>query len=394
MPTIHRAAHALGAAALLLAAATAAPCQGADLPALNSLRPTASPAFVLLGVSPTEVTRPTSMPDLGLDVASVARTFSSVPQNYALEASPFWLRGHSGLSWQNDTTRSIGQSVARTLGISVATAETGTALVPRTGVAFGLRTMLLSGHIPAAVRDTLARLGTYLASEGALFERYAAPQRALDDAWASAELARIGTLPATDKPAALRAFQEANEARKAQRRAIVEQNAAYRSEVAAGRKRFDGFAMRREGAMLEVAAGSTWDFAGRDWQTGQLGRAGVWATYSCEGCVLAGGAPVTPLVLVRYTHARSDDANVLDAGGRLILSGGRYDLSAEGVARSFLGKDTPTLYRVAGIFDYQVQQNLWLLASFGRDYQTAAQGSLVAQLGLKFNFAQARYATP
>jgi len=391
MSMIPRAAHALGAAALLLATGTAALCQAPELPALNSLRPTASPAFVLLGVSPTEVTRPTSMPDLGLDVASVARSFSSVPQNYALEASPYWLRGQGDLSWQKDADRSVGQSIARTLGISIATAETGTELVPRTGVAFGLRTMVLSGHIPAAVRDTLQRLGAYLAGEGALFERYAAPQRALDDAWASAELARISALPATDRPAALRAFQEANEARKAQRRAIVEQNPAYRSEVAAGRKRFDGFAMRREGAMLEVAAGSTWEFAARDWQTGQLGRAGVWATYSCEGCVLAGGAPVTPLVLVRYTHARAGDENVLDAGGRLILSGGRYDLSAEGVARSVLGKDTPTLYRVAGIFDYQVQQNLWLLASFGRDYQTAAEGSLVAQLGLKFNFAQARY---
>jgi hypothetical protein len=304
------------------------------------------------------------------------------------------LRGRGGLTWQQDTTRSVGQSIARTLGISVATAEAGTELVPRTGVAFGVRAMVLSGHIPAGVRDTLARLGTYLAGEGALFERFAAPQRALDDAWASAELARIGTLPATDRPGALRAFQEANNARIARRREIVEQNPAYRSEVAAGRKRFDGFAMRREGAMLEVAAGSTWDFAGRDWQTGQLGRVGAWATYSCERCVLAGGAPVTPLVLVRYTHARDGDVNLLDAGGRLILTGGRYDLSAEGVVRTAPGTDTPTLYRVAGIFDYQVQQNLWLLASFGRDYQTAAQGSLLAQLGLKFNFAQARYATP
>ena len=392
MHTLRTAALLAATAALVLAAPRNAAAQG-GLPDLNSLKPSASPAFVLLGVSPTDVVRPSSLPDVGLDVASASRSFTSLPQNYALEASPFWLRPRKALTWQADTARSVGQSLSRTLALSVATAQLGTADAPRTGVAGGFRTMLLSGHLSAATRDTLEQLARYLASEGALFERYAAPQRAVNDAWAAAELARIAAIAdATDRQAQMQAFRVSNEARKTALVAAVTQNPAYQAEVEEGRRRFQDFALKRQGAMVEVAAGGAWGFADQVWQSGRLEKAGAWVTYGCQDCVLAGATQVTPLVLVRYTRPGGGALDMLDAGGRLVMEGGRFDLSAEGVVRGFLGTSAPKAqFRVAGIFDYQVNPALWLLASFGHDYQSTARGSLIAQLGLKFNFARQRY---
>ncbi|MDB4950921.1 MAG: hypothetical protein JWM27_3570 [Gemmatimonadetes bacterium] len=396
------------AAAAGLSLALAAPlpatlaAQADSLPGLNSLKPSSAPAFVLLGAAPSEVARPTTPTDVGLSLARAAKSLGTVPQDYALEASPYWLRGHANLTWRADSARTLRQSLARTLAFSVASAELGAvdsaAGTPvRTGVAFGLRTMLMSGHYSAATVSALHALEIATGREGAVHEKYAAAQNAADEAWVAAQVAAIGAMTdAAQKQAAMVAFRAENSARINRRDDAVLANPAYQAEVAALRRPFQNLSMKREGSMLEVSAGASWAFPGRVWQAGRMDRVGAWATYSCESCLVAGGTvPITPLATVRFYHQGGGEPDVLDAGGRLILAGGRFDLSAEGVVRSFLGAGAPkALYRVAGIFDYQVQENLWLLSTFGRDYRSATEGSLIAQLGVKFNFARQRYKAP
>jgi hypothetical protein len=49
-----------------------------------------------------------------------------------------------------------------------------------------------------------------------------------------------------------------------------------------------------------------------------------------------------------------------------------------------------------GIAEYRVTSGTWIVASFGKDRQKMATTSdtLVAQLGLSFNFSKARYQFP
>lgn len=377
-------------AVLLLAApgGSGLAAQQGALPDLGSLKPTSAPAFVLLDVSPTSVERPSEAADLAFSLANSSSLLTRVPQNYALELSPYWLRLRPALTWQADDDRSPVEALARTLSFSAATAELGTDASPLTGLALGGRAQLMSGRYSAETRQTLRALEDSLAAQGGLQLRMANPELQELDAWLREQLAR----PDPDRAGIRQEYL-------ARRTAIYDRVLAspdYQERVAKMRSAFDNLALRREGPMLEFAGGASWGFPGATWEKGALRRWGGWASYSCEGCVRWQGAtPMTPVAVVRYLGGGDGDSlgSTLDLGGRLIAGNARYSASVEGVYRQFVGDDAPdALYRLAGIMEYQVGQDLWLRASFGRDYQTEREGSLIAQFGLKFNFADRRYA--
>jgi hypothetical protein len=382
--------------ALPVLAALLAALSGSDLaaqqepalPDLGSLKPASAPAFILLDVSPTAVERPSEAADLAFSLANRSSMLSRVPENYALEFSPYWLRPRPALTWQADSSRSLGAALARTLSLSAATAELGTGDAPLTGVALGGRAQLVSGRHSTETRRALRALEDSLAAEGGLLLRMANPDLQSLEAWLREQLAQPDAAPAQIRQEYL-----------ARRTAIYDRvmaSADYQARVARMRSAFDNLALRREGPMLEVAGGASWGFPGGTWDRGSLRRWGAWASYGCERCVQwQGGTPFTPVAVLRYLGGEQGDSlgNALDFGGRLILGSARYSASVEGVRRQFVGDGAPDArYRLAGIMEYQVGQDLWLRASFGRDYQTEREGSLLAQFGLKFNFADQRYA--
>lgn len=357
-------------------------------PDLSSLKPTSAPAFLLLNVSPSEVERPSTPADLAFSLVNGTGLLSELPENFALESAPYWLTTHETLRWQDDDDRSTIESIARTLSFSFATAEIGDEDAPVTGLSFGGRTMLLSGRYSQATRDSLEAMASALAKEGSLNHRISAEQRANLDLW----LFQARSVAQTD------AAREAIRQEYIQRRnAIDDQVLAspeYQREAKALRERFDDVALRRVGHMLEIAGGAAWGFPDRVWESGKLRRWAAWASYGCEGCaVFAGGTPITPVLMVRYLGGDDDvDGDVVDIGGRLIVSDPRYGFSVEGVWRQFMGDDpAEDLYRIAGTFEYQVREDMWLQATFGRDQDASLAGSLLAQLGFKFNFAETRY---
>jgi hypothetical protein len=151
----------------------------------------------------------------------------------------------------------------------------------------------------------------------------------------------------------------------------------------------------REGPLLEIAGAAAWAFPRDRWDSGTLDRLGLWATYSCEACRFLDDTPagITPMLLLRYLrNLEGPDTETIDAGGRLAVSGARFGLSAEGVRRAFVGGSTMSpLWRVVGTVEFEVSDDAWILASFGRDSRTPTEGDLVARFGLKFNFVSDRY---
>ena len=144
-----------------------------------------------------------------------------------------------------------------------------------------------------------------------------------------------------------------------------------------------------------VAGGAAWRYPEGVWDRGRISRFGVWTTLSYEGEPL-GKMTFTPVAVVRFLGQRGDStSNVVDAGTRLVLSSETYSASVEGVVR--LPLDEPgsqNLYRIAGILDYRLAEKTWLSLTFGRDYQSSREGSLIAQLGVKAHFARDRYQPP
>ena len=158
-------------ALLTFAAGAAAPlmAQSGDAgPAFNSWRTPVSPAFVILGIAPTVVERPNTPADLAFSVLNRSAAFTSLPRDIAIEISPYWLIKHPTLTWQADTVRGLGSSIARTMTISFATAELGTTARPITGLALGFRAAPFSGRLSQTSITRLRELGDRLGDESKL----------------------------------------------------------------------------------------------------------------------------------------------------------------------------------------------------------------------------------
>ncbi|MEX2283836.1 MAG: hypothetical protein WEE89_15230 [Gemmatimonadota bacterium] len=364
------------------------------VPELSALKPTAAPAFMLLGVSPTSIERPSSPADFGLMLVNRTERLSTIPEEFAVELSPFWLRRHPDLTWRADTARTIEQSIIRTLTWSAATAEIGNELAPQTGVAVGGRFMMLSGQLTRASKETLIALEQSLAAEGGLKNRMAAARLKILDDSLRVRLQAAQQLSDAQRQTAIAAAVQMHSVAAAALDAQILADPAYQDSIAEGRKRFENIALEREGPMLEIAAAAGWAFDNRIWDQGGFERWGVWSSLSwARSTAMPDGAKLTPVVLLRYTANRSDaQPDYLDAGARLILHDDRYAVSFETVLSSPTGEGVAErLYRVAGVLEYQLRKDAWAIATFGRDHNTTTEGSLIAQLGLRLQFAGERY---
>jgi hypothetical protein len=341
----------------------------AEPPVLGSLRTPPSPAFTVLGIEPSAVERPTTPSDVAMSFVSKFRQ-STLPKDYAFEASPYWLVGQPGLSWRSDVSRNVAQSITRTLSLSVATADTGTNNSPLTSLGVGVRSLLSSGRMTAATEQALADLEQTLSETGDVFLRLVgeAGLDALDVRLANGTITVAGY-----------------ERQKQQIAALVLESDEYKNAMA----RAEDIAARREGFFLEVAAGFVWDFAGGTWQSRAFRKRGVWATPSYEF-----GAWNLLGVLRYLDETETPDRDAFDWGGRAIYSSADYALSVEYVERSPLHQ-TPAVrrsHRLVGVAEYRVSPATWVIASFGKDRQkTGTTHTLVAQLGLAFSFSKDRY---
>ena len=358
---------------------------GSEPPAFNTIRTPASPAFTLLGLAPTAVERPNTIADFALAIAKSVKDLETVPQNFSIEASPYWLRGHPSLKWDAEIDRTLGQSLARTFALSVATAETGKKDAPVTSLAVGVRSAILSGHLSEA---TVQRIRT-LESNLSLLARVYLLELNKRAEEVDAELLRKIAAAKTEE-ARQAAVAEHKEAMAAIAEATTNSK-QYRESPEFKRvsKMMDDFAAAREGLMLEVAAAGRWAFANAEWSSHDFNRRSLWATpsYVTQSWSVVGVA--------RYIADDARAATTMDWGGRAIISRDRYGWSLEYVRRFFPRLDAlHSQYRFVGIADYEVRNGTWLTVTFGRDHNSSEKGGLVAQLGLAFNFAQDRFLKP
>jgi len=365
-------------------AARAVAQSGEAGPAFNGLRTPVSPAFVLLGIAPTEVERPNTPADLAFSVLNRSAAFTSLPRDVALEISPYWLVGHPTLSWQDDANRGVGTSLARTMTVSFATAELGTTARPITGLALGLRAAPFSGRLSDSSKARLRALGARLTSESAMLAALMAERQQALIGELQRELRASRTKD--DSAAATARFNTAN-TQLAQRQMSSED---FKAAVDSTDQLFSDLALVREGFVLEVAAGAAMQAPGGAADSAKLARWGVWVTAGYEG-------PALSFVFVNRFLASTVDSisDAVDLGMRIVYTTGRYALSAEGSFRSFTERNAPAnQYRFAALVDFELQKGLWITGTFGRDYSAAAPGSFIAQIGVSLNVAGERIAIP
>lgn len=384
---------------LLVSAALAATLRAEpvpeELPSFNETRTPTSPAFTLLGIAPTAVERPTTPSGVAFAVLDSTDDLSTLPKAAALEFSPYWLASHPDLTWRKDETRTPWESFLRTFTVSAATAQTGEEDAPVTSLAFGGRGSLWSGRLSTRAHDRLTALEATLKVEAGLFDEFRERLLAARRAELTSLLAvRLAAAPSeTERDRALAEFAREFEKAKQDARPTVEADAGYKAAVAKARKAAEEAAEDeavslsgdREGLFVEVAGGGAWDFPDASWDARTLRQWGVWLTPSYV-------QPSWSAVgVARYLKkGGAEEGSSLDLGARLIYYRERYAVSAEYLRQ--IGRDgVASGDRFAGLFDYEVASGTWATVSVGQGLTPEGARTVVAQIGLAFNFSTKRY---
>ncbi|MEP6833461.1 MAG: hypothetical protein ABJB74_08705 [Gemmatimonas sp.] len=382
----------LGIPLVLLSAGTAvAQSAATEAPEISSLRAPASPAFFLLGASPTEIARPQTPADFAFAIANQGAGLKTLPTNLAVEASPYWARSRPTLTWQSDTQRSLKSSLARTFAISVGTAEKGKDSTASTAFGVGFRFMPISGKLSQATIGKLNALELAAGKQAGIYNRY------LLEAQKSVMARRSAAIAACNGDRTC--IAETSNTFAPQLEAVAQgvlSNPQYAQDIKAAMKDIESFAMAREGLTWEIASGATWDFKNGAWNAAKRGRIGAWTTVGYEGANLGKSVTVSPLVVGRYLREDSTNTlNIFDVGAQLVMSSPNFSLSAELVRRNWSGTNAPdAANRVVGMGEYKLRENAWLFVAFGKDYDEAAADSFISKFGLSLSLKKERYAKP
>jgi len=299
--------------------------------ALNDLRTPSAPGFVILGVEPTSVERPMTPRSFAVSLASAAINPDALPRDYAIEASPYWLMPHDDLTYEDFYLNNALKNFYRNLSVSIAISKseaTADSLAADTRMGFGFRTLLFRGHDSQKIGEAL---------------------EAMLDGKTRAEEDSIA-----------REIKTMVENRK-------------------GNQPF--------GFSLEAAGAVALRYPGNDTEKGRAYRGGCWVTPTYRS---ASHAQIQYLGVFRWLMEDGVKPRY-DLGFRFLwLATERLSMSAEYISRFGQIPDTEKedTYRIAGVVDYHLDADMYLTATFGKNFQENAEGrdDLIARLGISFDF--------
>ncbi len=409
--------HGMASVGIVLAASLSASALGrAQAPAaaprvieLDNFRTPTSPAFTLLGVAPTAVARPTTPRAFATDLLSATNRGTVIPNSYALEVAPYWLRSHPALEYAAYANQTAAQSMAQSFSLSFAmTRPDSVSETSASQVAVGFRVLPVSGRVSARFRALDTALTTEQRKRIPVIRDQADALDSIDEA--TAVIARLTTDLAAVAPgdsarrASLRAQMTAVGRRRDDAKVSEAKATAALSTQADSMRSLatamGGVGAERVGVFIEFAAAAVASYPGNTFEGGKMSRLGVWGTlgYRLESPHL------DFLSVFRYVrNAAQVDQNALDAGARVLWSHDQLGISAEWVSRTAYKVSDATdgdaatrsltftsSRRVVGIVDYRVRDELYVTMSFGQDYKALgeARHPLVAALGMQFLYGK------
>jgi hypothetical protein len=320
----------------------------------DKLRTPDSPAFVILGVSPTEIQRPTTPKALAVALSGFVTGQDpsiSIPESFALEVAPYWLFSHPDLDLQTYRDDHLMRPI-RTFSISVGTSQTA-----RTDE---MEVDHTDSDLALGVRTTLFQTG----------DQDACTKKATDIA--------MGAVLSAEE---LKEVTNAGPNGAAKHKEIIERNLK--------RLKADSNCV----ALITSSRGFSIDLAGaidiRAIDSKLTREATSFAGYSVWTNASYDRPSFSGVAMGRL--AGHDDGmdlqHVLDAGLRGIFKHTDYALSAEGlVRRRFTDDDDKTTYKVDVTIEYQLADSTWLSLTFGKSFAFAPD-----EVGQLFSLANVQF---
>ena len=338
----------------------------------DKLRTPDSPAFVILGVSPTEIQRPTTPKGVATTMGGFASGADvTIPKNYALEVAPYWLFAHPDLDVRH-YRQDRWQRLYRTFSVSLGTAQATRTTMDAMGMAvshtdsdlgIGARTILWQDGSEDECTKQANAYGEQLASAVLLSE---------------AEKEAIEKAHPFGKPGYDEAIQQTQQAKADQ---AVKSFAKTPTCVAA--------AASAKGLSVEAAGALDVHFADSKVTRGNtsLIAHAVWlsASYDFDNLAIAG--------MVRYgsRDTTTGRQRVLDGGVRGIYKAKTFALSSEGLVRYRMdAPDDRSTYKVDVSVEYEVRGDTWISMALGKNFSFAPGdvGSLFSLANLKFGLGK------
>jgi hypothetical protein len=394
-----------------------------DIPDFDKIRTLDSPAFTLLGVSPSAIDRPTTPKQLTASLGGfLAEGGVAIPKNLAVEFSPYWLISHPTVTAEayqgRGTLMQFLQNI--TISIGTSTAVRGDEMAAMTtadahtdsSLAAGARTFFDITAKPVActkadIEELRKLAGSTTVTDGpeglAINARLAlaGQEKELADRELAAKFSKLDederrtTRVAVDIIKDRGAIAVGIERAKKAADVIVGLNEEYKSlkvtRVRAMKEKLakvctDGSETARQGLVAELAVAASELFLDGSTSDHHYGNGAIWATLAYErpgwtGLAVARGRSL------KVTGSERD--RFFETGLRLIRSKDSYAASIELMMRA-----PTTTYRVAAALDYHLQDNTWLTFSFGRDFASGEGGSLFSLANIKFGIGDPEIVPP
>lgn len=333
-----------------------------------------SPAFEVLGVSPSSIARPGSARELAISFLSSSKEGDSTfPRNLALEFSPYWWSDHPDLTWEEfNKDSNIGANLEQTFAISFATSETSFKKndldVEGTGLGLGFRTSFRKGQPSKKAFVAKTQMENLFAD--------------------------ISENVIPDDPTTLPKDEKGNP--------IIELNKTVLNKIKSAQDTFRKANLNRVGWRLELASAASFNFPEDKWDDGEFKNAGVWlntAYRTDEGSFLDN---LDFLGVFRYLWNDADDGSfsTFDLGARIIWISQNdeipFSVSGEYVYRLVSDGDREDSDKLTLIGEYRVNETWSLFASFGKDFDPDFKGDedFVALFGINIGYGEGPVVAP
>lgn len=387
---------------------------------VDLLKVPASPAFIILGIQPTEIERPSSPTDFLLSIQNATQDFNTLPRDYAVEFNPFWTFGIDSdnftmakFNGDQSIWKNIAQSTTLSIGTTPFEVNDSSEI---TSMGLGLKFSLLRGEL---AKDKNSELGQ--------------KQQAINNAVNDLKIKSIEEYKENDKEYKKQEAKLKKQLKKLKNTESTKEKEAINKEIQIHQdsmttmvsnymKKADTFeeienqlkqdkeefneilsseeeTLERQGFKLDIAGAIALDFPGELINDGKLRKSGAWITGGQEW------EEWSLLFSGRYFHEKEQnyaqydftqaENNMLDFGGKLVYENeeNNLSLSAEYLYRWNSIEEVENSCKYDFRIEYAFKPNQFVAFTVGRqfdDLRPQFDGNLIAVLDLILGFGNKR----
>ncbi|WP_298140573.1 hypothetical protein [Flavobacterium sp.] len=368
----------------------------------DGLNAPTSPAFNLLGISPSSIDQPTDLTSFAVSIQNATNDFNSIPSNYAMEFLPFTLFGQNSMTTKELDETGFKDVFKQTFSISLGVTneienEEDSTIPNLTKLGLGLKFSIIRPSFDDTTKSDLYDLYT---AQNDLINAVADMQFNDDILNNYIELKKeIAALDISEQEKAVK-LREIIILEKSRKKELLKEYKEDLKSIISEKAKALKF--KRSGMFLDFACGSVIDFKNETFNRSQISKVGAWLTggYTSK-------KSLDILGIGRYLYQPdkllADDTGLIDTENMSSLDGGvrivyktlkkeQLSLSAESIYRSVLNSSIlDPSWRFVCNTSYDFGNNKVVTFSFGKDFDNSLikGNNLIAALNFIIGFGNA-----